>query len=44
MTYSRTCEKCNESFYTGNSQDKICMHCDGTTPRLKYYELDKHEN
>ena len=43
MTYFKFCSKCNIQFLTGDRQDNICSNCDGTFPRLKYFEIDKDE-
>jgi hypothetical protein len=37
----KQCEKCKENFHTATRGDNLCCHCDGTTPRLTYWELDK---
>lgn len=39
--YSRECKKCHKSFLTGNYNDNVCVYCDGSTPHIQYFELEK---
>lgn len=37
----KNCKQCNDKFHTTDRADNLCCHCDGSFPRLKYWELKK---
>lgn len=34
------CSKCKDKYFTANMGDTLCVHCDGSMPRLTYWDVE----
>lgn len=44
MNMLKKCSQCGDNFHTATHSDSLCSHCDGSMPRLNYWEIDKDKD